>query len=150
MNSRKGKRMPVSWAVSSILPGTLLEAEGDPLGQGGRKEKAGDRNDPGHQEQDVEDVGGQPVLGLLAFGPFGRQDGDEGRRKGRLGEEVAEHVRDAEGDVEGVGCGALAGPEEVGEDHLPDQAHDPADGRADGEGADPPADVFHGQPLLAI
>ncbi len=141
-NRRNGKRTAVSWAVRSIFPGIFAEAEGDPLGQGRRQEQARERDEAGHDEEDVEDVRGQPVLGVLPLGLLPRQDRDERGREGGLGEEVAEKIGDAEGDVEGIRGGA--DPEEMGEDGLPHEAHDPAHGRADGEGPDPSGDIFHG------
>ena len=122
------------------------ETEGDGLGQKGRGDKPRDREEARDDEENVENVGGQAVLGLPAFGLLGREDGDEGIGERRLGEEVAQEIRDAEGHVEGVRGRADA--EEVGKDRLADEAHDPADGRTQGERADAPRDVFHAQAII--
>ena len=57
----------------------------------------------------------------------------------------AEHVGDAVGDEESIG--GHAGPEEPGQDHVPDKAHDPAGegGQADQSGRLGDLSAFLGQ-----
>jgi len=127
------------------LAGDVLEAVGDEFRQPGREEDPGDGDGADDEQEGVEDVGREQVLGVLALGSLGGQDRHEGRRQGVFGEEVPEEVGDPERGVERVHGEARA--EEVAQDDFADEAHHPADRRADGEGPDALRDVRHVPPF---
>ena len=138
--------MEVRLPVSESLPETVPNPKAMTFASGRREDDTEDRNQADHYEERVEDVRGQEVLGFLALLFLAGQDGHEGSGQRRLGEHVAQQVRDAERRVEGVRGMACA--EEGGKNDLADEPHDPAHGRPQGEGPDVSRDVFHGQKII--
>ena len=123
------------------FPGNAPESESDEFRKPGRKKNPGDRSGTDDDEESIQDVGSEEVLGIFSFLLLAGEDGHERRRQRILCKEVAQEVGNAEGGVKGV-C-RCARAVEIGKNGFADKAHYAADGRADRKRPDALRNVGH-------